>query len=280
MTPRIRTTLLRPANFRLALTVMFLLASAVAWGQGALEIIPLRHRSVEQVIPVLRPLLERDGVLSGQGYQLIVRASPANLAEIKAALAVIDIQARRLLVHVRFGQTGEEAHQQAGVAGSIGSEGARISARAGASMATSSEHIDQTIQVLEGGRALIAAGQTRPVQQRQVTRAPGGYIVSETSTLQTIATGFEVVPRLVGTGTGRGEVQLEVSPQRETPGTIPGSVQGQRMVTTVRARLGEWVEIGGTAEQRAAGQRGIASYAGSNAQATRSIWVKVEEVPF
>ena len=54
------------------------------WAQQALEIIPLRHRTVEQVLPVLRPLLEPGGTLSGSRGQLILRASPANLAEIRA----------------------------------------------------------------------------------------------------------------------------------------------------------------------------------------------------
>ncbi len=280
MNPCIRTKLRWRTTLRFALPLTFFLAGGLSWGQGALEIIPLRQRSVEQVIPALRPLLEPGGVLTGHGYQLIVRASPANIAEIRAALAAIDSRARRLLIHVRFGQTGEGARQQAVVSGSIGSEGARLSVRAGASSATSSERVAQTLQVLEGGRAFIASGQTRPLQQRQVTRAPGGYVVSETTTMQNIATGFEVVPRIVGTGPGGGEVQLDVSPQRETPGLTPGSVQGQRIVTTLRTRLGEWVEIGGSDEQRVVDQRGLASVAGNTANETRSIWIKVEEVRF
>ena len=35
------------------------------------EVISLRHRTAEQVIPVLRPLLEPGGALSGQYNQLI-----------------------------------------------------------------------------------------------------------------------------------------------------------------------------------------------------------------
>src|SRR4030066_117723 len=75
------------------LMLLFFFAPAVP-AQGTLEVIPLRHRTVEQVLPVLRPLLEPGGAMSGQSYQLIVRTSPGNLAEIRAALQAIDHPAR------------------------------------------------------------------------------------------------------------------------------------------------------------------------------------------
>lgn len=253
---------------------LLLLAGREAVPQG-LEIIQLRHRSVEQVLPALRPLLERDGVLSGQGYQLIVRTSPSNLAEIKAALAAIDTQPRRLLISVHFGQAGEDARSRIGVSGTLGSDGARISARAGEGRSQTAERIDQTLQVLEGGRAFIATGESRPLQQRQVQRTPGGFIVTETTSLQNIATGFAVVPRVNGA-----QVQLDITPQRENAGAVPGSVQGQRIATTLSARLGEWIEVGGTAEQRTLDERGLLSSGSRSFSDSRSVWVKVEEAPF
>jgi hypothetical protein len=42
------------------------------------------------VLPALRPLLEPGGVLTGQRNQLIVRTSPANLAELRRALQALD----------------------------------------------------------------------------------------------------------------------------------------------------------------------------------------------
>src|ERR687887_2073260 len=82
--------------------VLMLLASA-AMAQNALEIIGLRHRTAEQVLPALRPLLEPGATLSGQGTQLFVRTSPANLAELRRALESIDRPQKRLVISVRFG---------------------------------------------------------------------------------------------------------------------------------------------------------------------------------
>src|SRR4051812_34334968 len=47
------------------------LYTLTCYPQG-LEIISLRHRTVEQVLPALRPLLEPGGTMTGQSNQLIV----------------------------------------------------------------------------------------------------------------------------------------------------------------------------------------------------------------
>src|SRR6185503_14511505 len=135
--------------------------------------------------------------------------------------------------------------------------GVRFSGSAQDSRTNSGERVDQRLQVLEGSRAYIAAGQSRPL------RRPDGTEIQE------LATGFEVVPRLAGRG-----VALEIAQQRESPGQRPGSVEGQRVATTVHAQLGEWVEIGGTAQAAARDDRGIGSVSGRRASESRRVWVK------
>jgi type II secretory pathway component GspD/PulD (secretin) len=212
------TQLIRSAL--LAFLTLFGLAAA---GQNALEIIPLRHRTAEQVLGTLRPLAEPGAVLSGQGSQLFVRTSPANLAEIRRALDSLDRPLRRLQISVRFAEALDAATQSVEANGRISNRGARVDVRAQDSSTSGGERVDQRIQVLEGGRAYIVAGQSTPFP-------PGAFLDT--------ATGFEAVPRLVGE-----TVVLEIAPRRETPG------QHQSLVTTVSGRLGEWFEIGSTVNQ-------------------------------
>src|SRR2546422_10259105 len=93
--------------------------------QQALEIIPLRHRTVDQVLRALQPLVEPGGALTGQSGQLLVRTSPANLAEIKRALEAIDRPLRRLQISVRFDDALESASQAIEARGTIGGGGSR-----------------------------------------------------------------------------------------------------------------------------------------------------------
>jgi len=226
-------------------------AAFQAVGQQALEIIPLRHRTVEQVLPVLRPLLEPGATLTGQRGQLIVRTSPANLAELRQALAAIDRPLRRLQILVRFDDVSQSSFQAVEGGGRVSNRGASIDIRAQDSRGNQSERVDQRIQVLEGGRAFIMAGQATPV--------PGG--IWETGT------GFEAVPRLSGD-----TVLIDIAPQKESLD------RQQRMASTVSARLGEWFEVGGAVSSAARDDRGIASGSRSRSSETRRVWLKVEEL--
>ncbi len=251
--------------------VALAIAASGAAAQGTLEIIPLRHRTVEQVLPVLRPLLEPGGTLSGQANQLIVRTSARNLADIRAALDAIDTPLRRLLISVRFDAAADASRRALEAGGSVPG---RVELRAADSRSALDERVDQRIQVLEGGHAFIATGESRPLRQQSVLRTPSGTVVTESTAVQEIATGFEVVPRLSGS-----TVFLDIAPRRETAGVVVhGTVLVQRAVSTVSARLGEWIELGGSAASAARDDQGILSAREARMGESRRIWVKVEEV--
>ena len=249
-----------------------LLWSFQAMAQYALEIIPLRHGTAEQVLPSLRPLLEPGATLSGQSGQLFVRTSPANLAELKQALEAIDRPSRRLQILVRFEDAAQSAERDLSASGVISNRGSQVELRARDRRSGSDERIDQRVQVVEGGTAWIASGQSRLLPQREVNRTPGGTVTRETFVTQDAGTGFAVIPRLAGQ-----TVQLEIAPQRETLGPR-GTVQSQRAATTASGRLGEWFELGGLAASAARDERGIGSSAQSRTTQSRRVWVKVEEL--
>jgi len=257
---------------RFLLLYLFLAPAVLA--QGSLEVIPLRHRTADQVIPILRPLLEPGGALSGQFNQLIIRTSPANLAQIRAALDAIDQPLRRLTISVRFDSVQDAARSGIQTDARISNRGSSADIRIQDSRSSLDERVDQRIQVLEGGRAVIAAGQSRPLRQRQVIQTPSGTVVQETTVVQGASTGFEVVPRVSGSN-----VFLEIAPQREqfAPGPS-GAIQSERVVSTVSGRLGEWIELGGASGASTRSESGILSSRERTTTEDRRIWVKVEEL--
>lgn len=217
---------------RLVLAVLSAIAPLAAPAQQALEIIPLRYRTVEQVLPALQPLVEPGGTLSGSRGQLFLRASPANVTEIRRALDAIDRPSRRLQISVRFDDAAASTRQELGASGTISSSGSRVTVTAEDVRTNAAARVDQRLQVVEGGRAFIFAGRSNDVRD--------------------MATGFEVTPRLSGD-----YVTLEIAAQKESAGVRSGRMQGQRTSSTVSARLGEWVDIAGTASGH--------------------VWLKVEE---
>lgn len=235
---------------RMALAALLGASALALQAQQALEIIPLRHRTVEQVLPALQPLLEPGAALSGSRGQLFLRASPANAAEIKRALETIDRPSRRLQISVRFDEAQERDRRDIGASGTVGRRGSRVDITAEDRRTSAAERVDQRLQVLEGSRAWIQAGESRPIP------VPGGGVV-----LQDRVSGFEVIPRFAG-----GQVELELLSQRPTA----------QAATTITARLGEWVEVGAVAQSTARDDRGIASSASRRGSETRRVWLKVE----
>lgn len=222
-----------------------------AVAQQSLEIIPLRHRTVEQVLPTLRPLVESGGTLSGERGQLFVRASPANVEQLKQALAAIDRPLRRLQISVRFDDTAQSERRAIDAGASVSNRGARVEVGGRDDQGRAAERVDQRIQVLEGGRAFIMTGQSTPL--------PGA--IWETGS------GFEVLPRISGD-----RVLVDIAPQKES------RERQQRLATTLSARLGEWFELGGAQERAARDERGILSRSRTSSSESRRVWLKVEEL--
>jgi hypothetical protein len=257
---------------RIAFLAFLALAATGAAAQHALEIIPLRHSTVEQVLPALRPLLEPGGTLTGQSGQLIVRTSPRNLDELRQALEAIDRPRRRLQISVRFDDASDSASRGVEASGRISNRGSDFRIRAEDSARTAESRVDQRVQVLEGGRAVILYGQSRPTLVRERLQTPAGPIGQDALVVREAATGFEVVPRLAGS-----RVQLDIAPQRERFGA-GGSVDVQRVATSASAALGEWFEIGGAVEHATGSASGIASRSQASSASSRRIWVRVDEV--
>ena len=246
-------------------------------GAQELEVIELKGKSVDQVLPVLRPLLEPGGTLSGMNNQLFLKASPRNRGEIKRALAAIDTPTRQLVIRVSQSREAESGQRGAEASGQVvlgSSNRLRGEATVWDSRSGRRESAGQMVRALEGSQAFIQVGRSLPVPMRQVIIGPGGAIINETTAYQDIGQGFYAVPRLNGD-----RVTLEISQHADAPGYQGrGSVNTQRLSTTVSGRLGEWIELGGAGRQSDRQQSGTLSLSTSDIRDQRSIWLKVEEV--
>ena len=278
-----------------------LLGLGVAYAQSiVLEVIPLRYRQAQEIIPIIQPLLPPAGSVSGMQSQLIVRTTPANLEEIRRILASVDVAPRQLLITVRQDADVARHRSRAEVSGSVGGEHGRVivpgsrDSRGGnvvmregddrvranvmESDSTASDRNTQSVRVLEGREAFVSVGQSLPVRERQVRRqVVGGQVVEqviEGTQYRDVTTGFYVVPRLAGD-----RVTLDVSPQRETMSRqVAGGVNVQNMTTTVSGRLGEWMEIGGLSRDAAGQQTVILGRGASSTRDSRRVLVKVDEI--
>lgn len=278
----------------LAILLLGLSAAAQA-GDTQLEIIPLHYSTVEDVLPMLQPFAGPGGAVSGMNGRLIVRATPANMAEIKRILAEVDKAPRRLMISVR--QAGDLLRQEEGarLSGSIGGEHGRVTlpddrgrrggtveirsgndtlrGRVYDSQSTQSSNETQRIQALEGRPAFIQAGVSQPITQRNAVINGRNVVVYDTTTYNDVMRGFYVVPRLNGD-----RVTLEIRTRNDTPGRRYGEASVQQADTVVTGRLGEWIEVGGINQSNSGQERSLGGSTTRTVSDSRSVYLKVEEL--
>ncbi|MBL8529738.1 MAG: hypothetical protein JNL68_18820 [Burkholderiales bacterium] len=282
---------------RLTAALAGLMAALALAQQSVLEVITLRYRTADQIIPLLEPFIDRGGSLSGMQNQLIVRTSPANLAELRKIIDQVDARPRQLLVTVRQDVDLATARRETDLSGRVGigdsagiavpgsrgrNEGLVVQGGSGdtfvrgriaARDVVASDANTQRVQVLEGNVAFIRIGQSVPVPSRQVVQTPYGTQVVESTQFRDLNTGFQVLPRVAGD-----TVTVEINPQRERPGRYPGTANVQGVSTVVSAPLGEWMEIGGTSSSGSMQSSGNLGQRSDTGTERRSILLMVQEI--
>lgn len=278
-----------PRPLHLFLLLGALLLPGLAPGDsGQIELIELNGRSAEELIPLLKPVVEPDGAITGTGYRLIVRGTDAQRREIHRLLEQLDRPPRRLLITVHMGQLSETERRGIEVGGRVdtGDAGAELGAPRSGQGASVKLHDTrslrdadqrQQVQALEGEPAFIATGGERPYPSRVETwRGPlggrGGAV--EMQTVQATS-GFYALARLRGD-----QVVVRISPQRESFDPVrPGAVEGQHIETTVSGPLGTWLPLGASGGTVRSEQQGIGHSASTAEQQTRPMWLKVDVLP-
>lgn len=265
---------------KLLLTAIIALFCGLTSVQGlaqALEVIELRHRTVDEVLPALLPLVEPGGTLTGMNNQLFLRASPRNREDIKRALAAIDKSARRLIIRVAHDRQSAEADRGAEGRGQLvlgTSRQASAEVNVWDTRSQRNASASQMVQTVDGGRAFIQVGRSLPLPMRQVVIGPGGVVVSEAVVYRDIGSGFYAEPRI-----SADRVTVRITQQVEQlDGRQPGNIASQQLSTTVNGRLGDWIELGGTGQQGKAHQSGSYNIGTAQMRDARSIWLMVEEI--
>jgi hypothetical protein len=272
------------------LASLALLAPAVGALAAAqeLEIIELRYRLAEEMIPVLQPLVAPGGVITGADRVLFVRTTPANLAQLREAVAMLDRRPRQVSVSVGQGTVAEtrgaglrgavsvgSGDFQAGVDAPPGTgTGVAVGARGGAEQASLGNV--STVRTLEGSETWIALGQVVPLAGVQVVKGPRGPRGEPYVEYREVVTGFYATARLSGD-----LVTLEISPRQQR---LQASDRGPTVATagsttTVSGRLGEWIPLGAVREAASSAGTGLLVWGRYRAESEYSAWVRVDEVP-
>ena len=260
--------------------LILLFATAVAWAQS-LEVIELKYRTAEEVIPILQPLVESGGALSGRDYTLFVRASAANLAQLRGAVEQIDRKPRQLLVSVRKSTTEQLQREGIDVSGTVQRGRSSVSVneppgtRPGVSVRGTSQDRGSSgdgvssVSVLEGASAFISSGTSVPIITAMIAGTGRRPWAGTSTEYRDLTSGFLVTPRVSGDG-----VVLDIEQREEK--VQNGAIRNQNLTTQISAHMGEWIRLGGIEESASSTQSGVLSRQYSTNSQSQSVWVKVE----
>jgi hypothetical protein len=272
------------------LGLTLLLASTVQ--AGSITTIQLMHRSAEEIIPIVKPMLGAGDGITGQGFILFLRSSPQTVVQVKEMIDALDIAAKMLQVSVFQGS--KQDLEALSVSGNLQIETDDASVRIGNSKNKSAGEISYSggnasgdlnatstrlrrtnnpihqLRVAEGTAGFIETGEQIPYFIGANRIAPGTAIGS--TEYKDVTTGFYVLPRTHGD-----QVTLQVSPFKNSLSkTRSGNIETQQASTTITGRIGEWLQIGGVEEQIKHSQTGTVSYSSTKSKTRYSIWIKAE----
>ncbi len=251
-------------NFRFLLWLLFLgLGSTVSAYE--LEIINLNHRPAQEIIPILKPLLEKDASISGEKYVLFIRASDETLQQIMSVLPTLDVELRVLRISImqesaqmmkRYGFRIEPSKQKSNNKSNL--------------MIYSTKHSynnpkQQVILVTEGQWASLKTGVTVPSITRSTN--PDGT-VTESIQYQTVYTRLKIQPVIRGK-------KITVKIQSYT-GNKQNMNSGQGIKTQINGNLGEWIALGGIVSNSKNSSKGFVFSTQRSSNSKQQIFIKIE----
>lgn len=263
------------------IAAILLLASLAASAAPVMriEVVSLKYRTVDDVLPVIMPLLIPEGKVTGANNQLIIRSTPDNLRELLPVIRHLDAPARQLILYVEQGETHAQSSREATLDAAIGGKNRveighperqnSVVARIGAGSGSGQNSSSQRIQTLDGRAAQIRTGKLIPVVG--ATLDAYGRPVPQIQH-QSADHGIWVTPRLVG----EDEVELEISTRHDDEDLQAGRIQTRRAESVVRGRIGEWLDLGGVGNQDSGEELAISGARQHSTHRDFSLRVRVE----
>ena len=259
-------------SFLLALVLLATLCSFSF--AGNFEIINLKHRPANEIIPIIEPLVSDEGRITGDQYVLFIETDAANLEQIKQVIATLDTKIHQLKLSVLYADKKTLARMQAnlnvdvqiGDSKKIQADGKIISTNRNKDI----ENI-HTVMVTEGLWADLQTGFNVPVRTR--ISNPNGT-VTENYTYHQVKAGFKIQPQLNGNN-----IKLNITTKQARRSTeYAGQIETYEVSTTVSGKLNQWIALGGIANETASQQSGISFSTSRQEQNKHQVYVKVELV--
>jgi hypothetical protein len=268
---------------------MLLLSLSIRAEETHMEIIPLKHRPVEMILPTLKKMADDNVLISSANDQIILKGSAAKLAELHFLIDELDTPLTQLLISIRHGESLQQQGNLIAYEGapkfnsgkttlSIGStfrststEKSKTTVRNKST--TTNNNITQQVRATEGLPAYIETGSKTPINfvSRHHNNAGNPDHIESHPIMTDIVTGFYVTPLLLSGD----NILLSLSTKKQ-------SLNNQRHINsdtyegTVTGRLDQWILIGGKSQKQQKNHSALIKRYSSQLSSNDSVYLKVE----
>lgn len=252
-------------------------------------VIPTQKKA-ENIIKQLNPLFSNNAKLSGKGYQLIIKASPDIIKEIKYVLKQIDRPLQNLIISISNSKTIDKqlkstamirpptskiSAAENGISHDIDKPGVRTSKIISTQRDSDTLHNSiYTARVVEGNWVTIYTG-------KQVPYYINSYYRPSQTQFKDIESGFEAKAVLqIGN-----QVLIHIRTQNNHQNkTYQQNMNTRSASTTLSGSLNKWIEIGAISKnnnpnsQNTYQQYSTTQYRNRNRQAHETFYIKINTV--
>jgi type II secretory pathway component GspD/PulD (secretin) len=261
-------------------TAMIFFCSVLSANEVA--VIKVKYRKAAELVPVVQSMLSADGsvTVSQRVNSLVIVDNPEAIRRVYAYLERFDQPVEQVRIRVRFNTNGSNEERAVAARGRYSDENVSIDVgrkkKDGVEISGQDRRHRQSstfsafVVAMSGSPAFIRTGEEIPYQQGSAffrRHAPGDGMV----TWQTAESGFEVTPVVAGD-----IVHLKIVPFVAYDERKDGVIRFFGARTELITPFGQWVEIGGTADQKNEIIREILSQSKSGGNSVNSISIMVE----
>lgn len=265
--------------------ILVILAPSI-YSADTIHYFDLKNRPADEVIPLIRPLLNDSEAMTGDGYQLFIKAPANRLKEIESLISSVDRASKTFRISVTNDEYAAINENNANASVKIESNDTTINVgkyqrkEPGVTVNVDTRNTEnksdktQFVQVQEGKPAYISKENLRitPIYS-YIQRPNGNFLIEHNRLSPTMQDGFYVVARSSDSESANISIQSASSSNR----TYQGYGQEQTYVdTTLRVRLGEWFEIGGNTDSRSSESKGVLYRTKKNQERYNKIFLKID----
>ncbi|MYM62210.1 hypothetical protein [Pseudomaricurvus sp. HS19] len=278
---------------RLITLLLCLCAGSVA--AATMEVVELRHRPPGLLLPELQAVAQATTV-AASGNRLVLSGDPGEIEELTGLIQELDQPLAQFRIHVRQSGNNSQQGNQWNTSGQLRTTtqpGTKIRTTTGDRKAgtftlhsssthhsvtttvgqfsnNSSRGSTQQVRALEGMPAYIETGHEIPF----LSLYPGPQGHGSQQQYEPVVTGFYVTP----TPAWNNQVQLEISVRddRYRQDQHQEYIESRGMGTSVRAPLGQWIDLGSSVQQQTDDGRGYTSYRSGNGSNSYRIELMIE----